>query len=42
MRTLGAMGPKELTHKEGGCDNSLLCSVLKCVPVGHKPEFRNT
>ncbi len=34
--------PKELTRGERGCDNLLLCSGLKCAPVGHKPEFRNT
>jgi hypothetical protein len=36
------MGPNELTHNERGCDNLLLCSGLKRVPVGHKPQHRKT
>jgi hypothetical protein len=42
MRRFSPVGPKQLTRGEHGCDNLLLCSILKCVPVGHKPELRNT
>jgi hypothetical protein len=42
MRRFNAIVPKELTRGEPECDNLLLCSILKCVPVGHKPELRNT
>ncbi len=42
MRGFGSVDPKELTRGERGCDNLLLCSILKCVPVVRKPEHRNT